>query len=145
MLKIFGTHDAATVTQLQTCLDAGGEKAVLCADGHKGYSQPVGGVVGYKGKVSISGVGYDIACGNMACRTDAKLADVRQGIFAELATGAKQDREAGDVGDNHDRASEGGDVPLGSEMSDCARANDARGKTSLVAGTFCASASACGN
>jgi tRNA-splicing ligase RtcB len=80
MLKIFGNHDAATISQMQTCLDADGHRAVLCADGHKGYSQPVGGVVAYAGKVSISGVGYDIACGNMACKTDAKLADVRAGI-----------------------------------------------------------------
>src|SRR5436853_7583372 len=80
MLKIFGNHDAATISQMQTCLDADGQRAVLCADGHKGYSQPVGGVVAYAGKVSISGVGYDIACGNMACKTDAKLADVRAGI-----------------------------------------------------------------
>ncbi len=80
MFKIFGTHDAATISQMQTCLDAGGAKGVLCADGHKGYSQPVGGVVGYKDRVSISGVGYDIACGNMACRTDAKVGDIQPSI-----------------------------------------------------------------
>lgn len=75
-LKIFGEHDEATIAQIKTCLEAGGEAAVLCADGHKGYSQPIGGVVAYKDFVSISGVGYDIACGNMAIKTDAKLADV---------------------------------------------------------------------
>ncbi len=73
---IFGKHDEATIEQIQRCLDAGGSAAVLCADGHKGYSQPIGGVVAYDGQVSISGVGYDIACGNMAVKTDAKLADV---------------------------------------------------------------------
>src|ERR1700732_3146711 len=60
---IFGQHDEATIRQIETCLAAGGEKAVLCADGHKGYAQPIGGVVAYKDKVSISGVGFDIACG----------------------------------------------------------------------------------
>lgn len=79
-LTIFGQHDEGTVSQMRTCLGAGGAKGVLCADGHKGYSQPVGGVVAYRGAVSISGVGYDIACGNMACRTDATLADVRPRI-----------------------------------------------------------------
>ena len=68
---IFGQHDDTTVRQIETCLAAGGERAVLCADGHKGYAQPIGGVVAYKNKVSISGVGFDIACGNLAIRTDA--------------------------------------------------------------------------
>ena len=49
----------------------GGERGVLCADGHKGYAQPIGGVVAYKDKVSLSGVGFDIACGNLAILTDA--------------------------------------------------------------------------
>ena len=45
---------------------------MLCADGHKGYAQPIGGVVAYKDKISLSGVGFDIACGNLAVLTDAK-------------------------------------------------------------------------
>jgi tRNA-splicing ligase RtcB len=75
-LKIFGPHDDATIAQIKTCLTPEGRHAVLCADGHKGYSMPIGGVVAYKGVVSPSGVGFDIACGNMACKTDAKLKDV---------------------------------------------------------------------
>jgi tRNA-splicing ligase RtcB len=75
-LKIFGKHDEATVKQIETCLNTGGEKAVLCADGHKGYAQPIGGVVAYKGKISISGVGFDIACGNLAILTDAKASEI---------------------------------------------------------------------
>ena len=74
--KIFGTHDADTVAQIDRCLAAGGIRGVLCADGHKGYAQPIGGVVAYKDKISISGVGFDIACGNLAIRTDAKAEDV---------------------------------------------------------------------
>ncbi|HTS17528.1 MAG TPA: RtcB family protein [Verrucomicrobiae bacterium] len=77
---IFGRHDAATIKQIETCLNAGGERAVLCADGHKGYAQPIGGVVAYKDKVSISGVGFDIACGNMAIRTDASEDEIRPKI-----------------------------------------------------------------
>lgn len=75
-LKIFGKHDPVTIRQIETCLATGGEKAVLCADGHKGYAQPIGGVVAYKHKISISGVGFDIACGNMAIRTDAKAGEI---------------------------------------------------------------------
>src|ERR671923_2208536 len=78
--KIFGQHDEATIKQIQTCVAAGGERGVLCADGHKGYAQPIGGVVAYKDKISLSGVGFDIACGNLAILTDAKRADVQSRI-----------------------------------------------------------------
>jgi tRNA-splicing ligase RtcB len=74
--KIFGQHDEATIRQIETCVAAGGERGVLCADGHKGYAQPIGGVVAYKDRISLSGVGFDIACGNLAIRTDAKLSQL---------------------------------------------------------------------
>ena len=74
--KIFGQHDEATIKQIETCVAAGAERGVLCADGHKGYAQPIGGVVAYKDKISLSGVGFDIACGNLAIRTDAKREQV---------------------------------------------------------------------
>jgi len=74
--KIFGNHDEATIAQINRCVVAGGECGVLCADGHKGYAQPIGGVVAYKEKISISGVGFDIACGNLAIRTDAQAQDL---------------------------------------------------------------------
>src|SRR5438309_153392 len=70
--KVFGQHDEATIRQIETCIEAGGERGILCADGHKGYAQPIGGVVAYKDKISLSGVGFDIACGNLAILTDAK-------------------------------------------------------------------------
>lgn len=77
-MKIYGTHDADTVAQLGRCVNAEqGALGVLCADGHKGYSMPIGGVVAYRNHVSPSGVGYDIACGNMAVRTDIRITDVR--------------------------------------------------------------------
>lgn len=76
-MKIFGEHDEATIAQLQRCAEAeDGAPAVLCADGHLGYSMPIGGVVGYRRHISPSGVGYDIACGNLAVRTDVRAEDV---------------------------------------------------------------------
>ena len=78
--KVFGQHDEATLNQIETCLEAGSERAVLCADGHKGYAQPIGGVVAYKDKISLSGVGFDIACGNLAILTDAKRREVGPSI-----------------------------------------------------------------
>jgi tRNA-splicing ligase RtcB (3'-phosphate/5'-hydroxy nucleic acid ligase) len=74
--KVFGQHDEATLRQIENCMDSGGACGVLCADGHKGYAQPIGGVVAYKAKISLSGVGFDIACGNLAILTDAKRSDV---------------------------------------------------------------------
>ena len=78
--KIFGQHDEATLKQIETCVAAGGERGVLCADGHKGYAQPIGGVVAYNDKISLSGVGFDIACGNLAVRTDATLPQIQWAI-----------------------------------------------------------------
>src|SRR6202167_3630699 len=75
--KIFGNHDEATIAQINRCVASGGALGVLCADGHKGYAQPIGGVVAYKDLISISGVGFDIACGNLAIRTDALEADIK--------------------------------------------------------------------
>jgi tRNA-splicing ligase RtcB len=78
--KIFGEHDAATIKQIETCVAAGGDRGVLCADGHKGYAQPIGGVIAYKDKISLSGVGFDIACGNLAIRTDVTRPQLQSSI-----------------------------------------------------------------
>lgn len=76
-MKIYGQHDVKTVQQLERCIAAeDGAVGVLCADGHLGYSMPIGGVVGYRNFVSPSGVGYDIACGNLAVQTNIMAADV---------------------------------------------------------------------
>ena len=82
-ITTFGDVDAWSDTQLRTCLTAaealeGGElHGVLCADHHPGYSQPIGGVVAYRNHVSPSGVGYDIACGNLAAKTNIRYEAVR--------------------------------------------------------------------
>lgn len=68
MLKIIGNHEEKTIAQAENVLAMGADKFILCADGHLGYGHPIGGVAAYKGKISISGVGYDIACGNMAVK-----------------------------------------------------------------------------
>lgn len=79
-IKIFGDHDPATIAQINCCVAAGGERGVLCADGHKGYAQPIGGVVAYKDRISLSGVGFDIACGNLAILTDATREQIGSAI-----------------------------------------------------------------
>ena len=85
-MKIFGEHDEATIQQLKRC--AAVERnapAVLCADGHLGYSMPIGGVVGYRDHVSPSGVGYDIACGNLAIRTSLRAVDLAPSDYVRIA------------------------------------------------------------
>lgn len=77
-LSVFGEHDPKTIEQMQTCMKVGNAAAgVICADGHVGYAQPVGGVIAYEGQLSISGVGFDIGCGNMAVRLDVPYATIR--------------------------------------------------------------------
>ena len=76
MLKIIGQHEEKTIEQAKKCLAAGADKFVLCADGHLGYGHPIGGVAAYKDRISISGVGFDIACGNMAVKLPVKYTEI---------------------------------------------------------------------
>jgi len=74
-MKIFGIHDGNTLTQFAD-VSSRAVKAALMADGHMGYVMPIGGVAGYDNKVSVVGVGFDIACGNCAIKTDLKFEDL---------------------------------------------------------------------
>jgi tRNA-splicing ligase RtcB len=91
-LTVLGEHEEATIQQMKNCMSVGNVVGgVICADGHLGYAQPVGGVTAYERQISISGVGFDIGCGNMAVRldvpysriapwTDALLHDIKRTI-----------------------------------------------------------------
>lgn len=85
-LKVFGDHDEATITQMRNCMTIGNAvSGVICADGHLGYAQPVGGVIAYEKQISISGVGFDIGCGNMAVRLDTPYATIEDRVGPILA------------------------------------------------------------
>jgi tRNA-splicing ligase RtcB len=71
-MRIFGQHDEQTIAQFQRVRE-GAVDAALMADGHVGYVMPIGGVAAYRDRVSVVGVGFDIACGNAAIRTDLTL------------------------------------------------------------------------
>lgn len=76
-LTIIGEHAETTLTQMRNCMRVGNVvRGVICADGHLGYAQPVGGVIAYEDQISISGVGFDIGCGNMAVKLDVPLDDI---------------------------------------------------------------------
>jgi len=74
-MQVFGTHDDATRAQLARVAERA-RKVALMADGHVGYVMPIGGVAAYDNQVSVVGVGFDIACGNAAIRTDRTVADL---------------------------------------------------------------------
>jgi Uncharacterized conserved protein len=89
-LKVYGQHDHKTLNQMYTCLKTGDAyKGVLCADGHLGYAHPIGGVVAYKDQISISGVGFDIACGNKAIMLDTRIEDIQHKLPVIAADIAK--------------------------------------------------------
>src|SRR3954462_3225159 len=76
-ITVRGDVEERAVQQLARCAEAGDAvRAALLADGHVGYSQPIGGVVAYPEHVSPSGVGYDIACGVRGTMTDVRVDDV---------------------------------------------------------------------
>ncbi len=76
-LRVFGPHEELTIKQMRNCMRVGAVVGgVVCADGHVGYAQPVGGVIAYDRQISISGVGFDIGCGNMAVQLDTPYAAV---------------------------------------------------------------------
>jgi tRNA-splicing ligase RtcB len=74
-MRIFGQHEEQTIVQLQKVAQTA-ERVALMADGHVGYVMPIGGVAAYRDKVSVVGVGFDIACGNAAIRTNLTLSDL---------------------------------------------------------------------
>ena len=79
--RIFGRHDERTLAQMDRCMQVGSVAGgVLCADGHLGYAHPIGGVIAYEDHVSISGVGFDIGCGNLAARLDVKKSEIEDRV-----------------------------------------------------------------
>jgi tRNA-splicing ligase RtcB len=80
-LTVLGEHDQGTIEQMKNCMAVGNVVgATLCADGHLGYAQPVGGVIAYEGQISISGVGFDIGCGNMAVKLDIPFEAIKDRV-----------------------------------------------------------------
>jgi tRNA-splicing ligase RtcB len=86
---IFGTHDEKTLVQLRDVATRA-ERVALMADGHMGYVMPIGGVAAYRNKVSVVGVGFDIACGNAAIMTDRMIHDYTREELEQLATEIQQ-------------------------------------------------------
>ena len=71
--------DKGALEQIERCAKDAAHVALM-ADHHQGYAVPIGGVAAYEDKISPSGVGYDIACGNKAVRLDAEASEVKRNI-----------------------------------------------------------------
>jgi tRNA-splicing ligase RtcB (3'-phosphate/5'-hydroxy nucleic acid ligase) len=113
-MHIFGTHDDATRAQLAEVARRA-RKVALMADGHVGYVMPIGGVAAYEDAVSVVGVGFDIACGNAAIRTDRTLDElggddekirrtlerIADAIHAEVSFGVGRKNAADDAPVDH--------------------------------------------
>lgn len=91
--------DEGAMRQIEVCQKSA-YKTALMADHHLGYAVPIGGVVAYKDQISPSGVGFDIACGNMAVLTDLKFQDIENyiptladEIFKQLSFGVGRNNE----------------------------------------------------
>jgi tRNA-splicing ligase RtcB len=96
-----GDVDERAIEQLVRCADEGEVVgAALCADGHVGYSQPIGGVVAYRDCISPSGVGYDIGCGNKAVRTNLRVDDVVGAVGQRPPGGTRAGRLKRTKGEN---------------------------------------------
>src|SRR5438093_9543161 len=74
--QIFGQHEPNALAQLRDVASRA-ERAALMADGHLGYVMPGRGVAACRAEVSVVGVGFDIACGHAAIRTDLKLPTIQ--------------------------------------------------------------------
>ena len=83
-MKIFGYHQGNTLNQFFTVAGTC-EHAALMADGHLGYDMPIGGVAAYDNQVSVTGVGFDIACGNAAIQTGLYASGFSDKEWEELA------------------------------------------------------------
>jgi tRNA-splicing ligase RtcB len=95
-IPVWGQPDQGAVRQIKRVRDCGAARVALMADHHLGYSQPIGGVAGYREALSPSGVGYDIACGNKAVRLEGdrcallppeRLGFVMDRIWSEISFG----------------------------------------------------------
>jgi tRNA-splicing ligase RtcB len=93
-IPVWGVPQMNAVEQMTRALSCGAHSAALMADHHLGYSVPVGGVIAYEGAISPSGVGFDIACGNKAVKTDLRgyeilhrVDNIMNRVFAELSFG----------------------------------------------------------
>jgi tRNA-splicing ligase RtcB len=103
---VFGTHIEKTLEQLRD-VGSRAERVALMADGHVGYVMPIGGVAAYDNHASVVGVGFDIACGNAAIRTNLTIDSFDRPMLEHVASEIQREISFG-VG----RKNESNDAPV---------------------------------
>lgn len=63
----YGDETSKCIEQIRK---SNADYSVLSADHHIGYGVPIGGVIAHKNAINISGVGFDIGCGNSCVKLD---------------------------------------------------------------------------
>ena len=111
-VAVFGDHEPNTLAQLHDVASRA-ERAALMADGHQGYVMPIGGVAAYTEQVSVVGVGFDIACGNAAIRTNLTL-DGTPGLAERLPALADEIQDTVSFGVG--RKNRSGDAPVDHDL-----------------------------
>lgn len=117
LMTIFGQHEEATLRQLEDVASRA-ERVALMADGHVGYVMPIGGVAAYRNQVSVVGVGFDIACGNAAIRTDLVLGDGEPGTLDRARLGDLADEIQTSVSFGVGRKNTADDAPTDDPLFD---------------------------
>jgi len=76
--KIYNTsYEQGALDQFENCLNAKGcVQGALMADGHKGFTSPIGSVFKFKDRISAQIVGFDIGCGVACLELDINYKDV---------------------------------------------------------------------
>ncbi len=107
-ITVWGKHADNTLGQIKDVASRA-ERAALLSDGHYGYLMPVGGVATYHNKISVAGVGFDIACGNAAILTNKTLVDIEGSltqfadeIAANISFGIGRKNISKDAPDDHE-------------------------------------------
>jgi len=83
-MHIVGKHEENTIEQLRNVAGRAAQVALM-ADGHHGYEMPIGGVGAFRDWISPAYVGYDIACGNAAFKTDMMADDLSKIDLGRIA------------------------------------------------------------
>ena len=79
-VKTIGLVEDGAFLQASNCLEDA-EEFCLMADNHKKLWYACRGSRSvYKDKISPSGVGFDIACGNKAVKTNLKYEDIKDNV-----------------------------------------------------------------
>ncbi len=78
-IPVWGEPLENAVAQMRNCTKTA-YKVALMADHHLGMAVPIGGVLAYKDKINLHGVGSDVGCGVKGVRLNLTKSDIEKDI-----------------------------------------------------------------